>query len=256
VSANSDSRRTGSDSARRLVEVLFAFTEESPLRTARELSEEVGIPIPSAHRYVALLRDLGLITDIRRGVYRLTPRIFLLSRAAQAANSILEIAEPHLRTLCAELNETVMLVQQLGDYPVCVARQESARAIRASFQPGHALPPLRGASAKVLLSGMSPDELDAYLARMSSDPEAEPPSSAWRAEMDTIRASGWGTSSHEVNEGVWAAAAAVRERNEVVAAVSVACPEFRTTEHSRAEVIERVQETARVISRELGVVPG
>lgn len=252
----SDSRRAGSDSARRIIEILFAFTEDSPLRTARELSEEVGIPVPSAHRYIALLRDLGLITDIRRGVYRLTPRISLLSRAAQAANSILEIAEPHLRALCAELNETVMLVQRVGDHPICVARHESARAIRASFQPGQALPPLRGASAKVLLSGMSPSQLEAYLARMNADPETEPPSPAWLAEIDTIRASGWGSSSHEVNEGVWVAAAAVRERNQVVAAVSVACPEFRTTEQSRAQVIQRVQETARVISRELGVLSG
>lgn len=250
------SRRAGSDSARRIVEILFAFTEESPFRSARELSDEVGIPIPSAHRYIALLRDLGLITDVRRGVYRLTPRVSLLSRAAQAGNSILEIAEPHLRALCAELNETVMLVQRVGDYPVCVARHESARAIRASFQPGQTLPALRGASAKVLLSAMSSGELEAYLARMNSEPKADLPSPAWLAEVDAIRVSGWGTSSHEVSEGVWAAAAAVRERNQVVAAVSVACPEFRTTEQSRAEVIERVREAARVISRELGVVHG
>lgn len=256
MTTDPSSRRAGSDSARRIVELLFAFTEESPFRTARELSDEVGIPIPSAHRYIALLRDLGLIADVRRGVYRLTPRVSLLSRAAQAGNSILEIAEPHLRTLCAELDETVMLVQRVGDYPVCVARHESARAIRASFQPGQALPALRGASAKVLLSGMGTGEVEAYLARMARDPKTELPSPAWLAEVAAIRESGWGTSSREVSEGVWAAAAAVRERNQVVAAVSVACPEFRTTEQSRAQVIERVRETAQVISQALDVMHG
>lgn len=54
-SSTTDTRRTGSDSARRIIELLFAFTEDHPRQTARELSEAAGIPMPSVHRYVALL---------------------------------------------------------------------------------------------------------------------------------------------------------------------------------------------------------
>lgn len=208
--------------------------------------------MPSVHRYVALLREIGLISDIRRGLYQLTPRVFALSRAVHASNRILDIAEPHLRALSVELNESVMLVQQIADQPVCVIRHESARAVRTSFVPGQPMQPLRGASAKVLLAAMSPQERRAYAARID---ETGSHGAVWEEEIEAIAAQGWATSDHELSEGVWAAAVPVADHDGVVAAISVACPEFRMTEETRTNVIERARAVAAEISRELEAMP-
>jgi DNA-binding IclR family transcriptional regulator len=234
------------------VDLLFAFTEEHPRRTARELSDAVGIPMPSVHRYVALLREIGLIADVRRGQYQLTPRVFGLSRAVHASNRILDIADPYLHALSIELNESVMLVQQIADQPLCVARHEAARAVRTSFVPGQAMQPLRGASAKVLLAGMAPQERRAYAARVDPTGSHGP---AWEEEIEAIAAQGWATSDHELSEGVWAAAVPVTDHGRVVAAISVACPDFRMTPETRANVIDHARAAAAEISRELDVVP-
>ena len=252
-----DTRRAGSDSARRILEILFAFTENHPRRTARELSEAVGVPAPSVHRYVALLRELGLIAEARRGLYQLTPRVFPLTRAAEAANSILDIARPHLSKLSIELDETVALVQQIGDQPVCVARYESARTLRASFQPGQPMPALRGASAKIHLSGMSVGQREAYVARMGAQLAPTPGVEWTEEELREAREQGWTTSSQEVNEGIWAVAAAIEFGGKMVASISVACPDFRMSAEDRDTVIRRARETAEAIARDLerGVGP-
>ncbi|MFI6347575.1 IclR family transcriptional regulator [Streptomyces sp. NPDC050560] len=244
-------RPAGSDSARRILEILFAFTEQRPRRTVKELSADLGIPAPSVHRYVALLRQMGLATDTRKGLYQLTPRVLLLGRAARTANTLLELAAPHLAGLAAELDETVLLVQFIAGLPVCVDRCESSRVLRLSFQPGQMLPPLRGASVKVLLGGLTADERRAYVDRIVRQGQAAPPPDDWEREVELAGRQGWSTSTQEVDEGVWAAAAAVREHGTVAASVSVPCPEFRLTDDGRAAILARVRETADELSAAL-----
>jgi DNA-binding IclR family transcriptional regulator len=46
-----------------------------------------SIPLPSMYRYIALLRDTGLLIGDDRGTYRLSPRVISLARAAEAAEA-------------------------------------------------------------------------------------------------------------------------------------------------------------------------
>jgi DNA-binding IclR family transcriptional regulator len=75
----------GSEGARRALAALQAFSPHRHTLTARELSEITSIPLPSMYRYIALLRDTGLLIGDDRGAYRLSPRVISLARAAEAA---------------------------------------------------------------------------------------------------------------------------------------------------------------------------
>ena len=55
--------------------------------SARELAEVTAIPLPSMYRYIALLRDTGLLVSDDRGAYHLSPRLIGLARAAEAAQT-------------------------------------------------------------------------------------------------------------------------------------------------------------------------
>jgi hypothetical protein len=46
-----------------------------------------AIPLPSMYRYIALLRDTGLLIGNNRGAYHLSPQLICLARAAEAAGS-------------------------------------------------------------------------------------------------------------------------------------------------------------------------
>src|SRR6266567_1022357 len=73
---------------RRVLAVLQAFTAGQHTLTARDLAERTGIPLPSMYRYIALLRETGLLIGDERGFYHLSARLISLARAAEAAESI------------------------------------------------------------------------------------------------------------------------------------------------------------------------
>ncbi|MGH3214457.1 MAG: helix-turn-helix domain-containing protein, partial [Trebonia sp.] len=52
---------SGAEGARRVLAVLQAFSPRHPTLTARDLAESTGIPLPSMYRYIALLRETGLL---------------------------------------------------------------------------------------------------------------------------------------------------------------------------------------------------
>jgi len=75
----------GSEGARRALAALQAFSPHRHTLTARELSEITSIPLPSMYRYIALLRDTGLLIGDDRGAYRLSTQLISLAKAAEAA---------------------------------------------------------------------------------------------------------------------------------------------------------------------------
>jgi DNA-binding IclR family transcriptional regulator len=234
--------------------MLFAFTRQRPVASVRELAHDLEIPVPSVHRYVALLRDMGLIEEGARGQYHLTMRVAELGRAAREATPLLSIAEPYMRELSTQLEETVMLVRLVHGLPVCVHRIETAHRFRLSFEIGQNLPPLRGASVRLLLGSLTATERQSYVDQ-ALEAGARPPvvgREDFLAEVQRDAARGWAVSNEEIDQGVWAASAAVREGGHTVAALSVPCPAFRLDKADRETVIELAGKAAARISQALG----
>jgi DNA-binding IclR family transcriptional regulator len=226
--------------------VLQAFSPRHHTLTARDLAESTGIPLPSMYRYIALLRETGLLVGDDRGTYHLSARLVSLARAAEAAESIIETADPVMRTLVSECGETVILVRLISRVPVCVHRVESAHHLRATFEPGQPLPLERGASGRVLLAGLPPQTRRDYLAPFAqTDPAA-----AARLERAVAEAAerGWAVSEEEIDRGVWAASAAVTDGRCVVAALTVPSPLVRAPAALQERLLGQVRAAARALS--------
>jgi DNA-binding IclR family transcriptional regulator len=237
---------TGAEGARRVLAVLQAFTPGRPSLSARDLAERTGIPLPSMYRYIALLRETGLLIGDERGNYHLSARLISLARAAEAAESIIEIADPIMRDLAVECGETVILVRLIARSAVCVHRVESAHHLRAAFEPGQPLPLERGASGKVLLGGLSPHTRRDYLASFA---QADPEGAARLEEAArTAAARGWAVSEQEIDRGVWAASAAVTDGRSVIAALTVPSPLVRAPAEQRDRLLEQVRAAAAKLS--------
>ncbi|MEV6899205.1 IclR family transcriptional regulator [Amycolatopsis sp. NPDC051372] len=245
--------KTGADSARRALEMLFAFTEQHPTASVKDLAEKVDVPVPSAHRYVAMLREMGLIEEGNRGRYHLSMRVAALGRAARQATPIVDLAEPHMRRLAEQISEAVLLMRMVAGQPVCFHRIETPSRFRLSFEPGQPLPLLRGASVRLLLGARTPAERAVYVdAALESG--AQPPARGrdeFLREVEHDVERGWAISNEEIDQGVWAVSAAVHEGGQVVAAISAPCPAFRMDDERRALVIDRVREAAANLSHAL-----
>lgn len=246
--------KAGADSGRRALEVLFAFTEQRPQLSMRELADELGIPVSTTHRYVSLLRDMGLVDERGRGQYHLTMRVAALGRAARGATPMAVLAEPYMRELVQKTGETAILVRMVHQRPVCIHRVESSQPIRLSFEVGQQLPALRGASARLLLGSFSPAERERYVDQALEDGAVPPAQGRDQFLRDIERDSsrGWAVSRHEIDRGVWSAAAPVSDGTDTPMTLSAPSPAFRIDEAEEETIIELVRKTAADISRALG----
>lgn len=241
--------RGGGEGARRALTILLSYSTERHTQSARDLSRATGIPLPSVYRYVALLRETGLLVGDERGLYHLSARVSALGRAAETAETLIDFADPVMRRLSAATGETVILVRLIARSAVCVHRIESPHHLRTSYEPGQPLSLEHGASARLLLSGMTAQARRDYLAPLAA---RAPGRAALLEEQAAIAGErGWAVSEEEIDTGVWAAAAAVRDRTGVVAALSVPSPLVRAPAALREDLLAKVRAAAQEINASL-----
>jgi DNA-binding IclR family transcriptional regulator len=239
----------GCEGARRVLALMLAFSADKSTLTARELAAATGIALPSVYRYIALLRETGLMAGDERGSYRLSARLIGLARAAEAAESIIDVADPVMRRLAADTGETVILVRLIGRSAVCVHRVESAQRLRISFEPGQPLPLERGASARLLLAGLAPEVRSQYLAPLA---ERDPDAAATLEERVAIaEREGYAVSEEEIEGGVWAASAPVLQGKRMTAVLTVPSPLVRTPAALRRQLVRQVLSAAESINARL-----
>jgi DNA-binding IclR family transcriptional regulator len=245
---------SGAEGARRVLAVLQAFSPGRHTLTARELAESTAIPLPSMYRYIALLRDTGLLVGDDRGAYHLSPRLISLARAAEAAETLIEVADPVMRDLVDECGETVIFVRLIARVPVCVHRVESPHHLRATFEPGQPLPLLRGASGAILLAGLPDRQRREHLAPLA---QADPAAAVRLEEMVArVAARGWATSEEEIDRGVWAASAAVTDGRGTVAALTVPSPLVRAPAALQERLLGQVRSAAARLSQRIAETKG
>ena len=236
----------GCEGARRVLALLLTFSADDNTLTARQLAERTGIALPSVYRYITLLRETGLLAGDERGSYRLSARLIGLARAAEAAESIIDVADPVMQDLAVQTGETVILVRLIGRSAVCVHRVQSAHRLRISFEPGQPLPLERGASARLLLSSLPPHVRKEYLAPLAErNPEA-----AARLE-EKVQLAGqqcFATSEEEIDKGIWAASAQVMQGKRMVAVLTVPSPLVRAPAEQRAQLLGQVRRAALTIN--------
>ena len=230
-------------SARRVLDLLDCFTKDRHTLSSRELSELTGIALPSVYRYLTLLREAGYVTGDERGNYHLSVRVIGLGQAAEAAEGLIGVADPVMRELATATGETVLLVRLVSQAAVCVHRIESSHRLRLAYEPGQPVSLERGASARLLLSSVPEPLREAVLARVAqTDPTAA------QRLADDIRLAdqrGWATSQEEIDLGIWAASAAVRDRaGRTTAVISVPSPLLRATPEFRDQVLTQVRAAA------------
>lgn len=245
--------RSGTDSARRVLDLLFAF-EKVPTASVRDLSDQAQMPLPTTHRYVAMLREMGMIEEARHGTYRLTMRVVSLAQAARQATSLIDVVQPFMQKLSEEFEETVLLVQPVAGLPVCTHKVEAKRRLRLSFEVGQHMPALRGASPRLLLASQPEDQRLKYVDAALARGELAPPMDVdeFLAEIRDDAARGWAISKEEIDEGVWSAAAIIRSEGKPIGTLSAPCPIFRLDEARADTLLEAVRSTARQISTALG----
>lgn len=243
-------RVPGVESGRRLLSILLSFSELRPTWTVADLSVRLGMSTSMVYRYIALLREVGLVDAAEDSHYRITDRAISLAAAAAAVRApIAAVARPIIAQIRDQIGEAVLVARRSGDRVFTVERAESNRPVRLQFEHGQAMSLHVGSMSRVLLAALPRGERDAYVAHLPADvrslPQLQP------GALDDVTRQGFAESFEEVDDGIWGVAAPLLAGGEVVGALGCAAPLYRTPASQRRTIREAIREGAREISAQL-----
>lgn len=219
------------------------------------IASEIGVHKSTAFRLVSTLEQGGLVEQsVDRGKYRLGMGILRLAGATTARLDLVQEARPICRRLASTTGETVNIAV-LSDHAALYLDQVAGAS---SLQPhnwvGQHIPLHATSNGKVLLSELPEDELTRTLGAMPSYTDATiTTKKRLRAELDEVRDRGYATAVDELEVGLTAMAAPIRNAHgDVIGALSLSGPTFRLDEARVGEVLPALLEAANEVSHRLG----
>jgi IclR family transcriptional regulator, acetate operon repressor len=227
------------EAAERVAEVLALVLERSP-RARDELDADA----------VAILERHGLVA-LTSGEVRPGPRLLRFARSGHDRRDLVALAEPPMRRLADESGETVNLMVAAARGAEALSQVDGRHVLGVSSWIGREVPDHCSAAGKLFLAfGTS---------RLPAGPlERRTPATIvdrdrLESELQTARTQGFATIVDELETGLAAVAAPIRDADgAVVAALSVAGPTVRLTEHRLALLGRVAIEQAHAVSTQLG----
>lgn len=143
---------------------LVAFREDGV--GPREAARETGIDRSAVSRIFRQLEATGWVEEVdERGTYSVGPRMFSVAAAVRQRDSLWRAAEPILKKLVAEHDETAYLAVRQGDNVVFREKIESTQRIRYVLELNTAHPLTTGAAGRAILSALPQDDVERVLAQ-------------------------------------------------------------------------------------------
>jgi len=239
------------DRALTILEVLARVGEGG----VTEIAAELGVHKSTAFRLVTTLESHRLVEQTtERGRYRLGVGVLRLAGATTARLDLVQEARPVCRQLAADTGETVNVAVLSEGSALYLDQIAGSSALQPHNWVGQHIPLHATSNGKVLLSGLDQDRLAEVLGQLARyTPLTITKKSKLRAELDQVRERGYAAAIDELEEGLTAAAAPIRNAHgDVVASMSVSGPTFRLTADRLVDVVPLLQEAAAEVSHRLG----
>ncbi|HWF25001.1 MAG TPA: IclR family transcriptional regulator [Solirubrobacteraceae bacterium] len=249
MTSDASARPAPDPTAARAAHVLAAVLERSP-RTVTELAEVVGLLAVDVAPLVAGLQSRDLVAWDAEGV-RPGPAALRFARSGIGREDLVELAQPSMRRLATESGETANLILPCPAGTEAIAQVDGRHLLGATNWIGRELGLHTTAAGKVFL---------AFGAAELPEGELEPVTPATitdrerlRRELEAVRDQGYATIVDELEPGLSAVAAPVRDRGGAVIAALTASGASLRLAPQRLRLLGRVcLEQAHALSTRLG----
>ena len=239
------------DRAVTILEIL-ARTGESGVT---EIATELGVHKSTAFRLVATLESHGVVEQNEdRGRYRLGVGLLRLAGATTARLDVIQEARPLCRQLAAETGETVNIAVLSESSAFYLEQVAGSSALQSHNWVGQHIPLHATSNGKILLSGLEPERLKEVLGSLPAYTKLTiTKKTQLRKELDRVREQGYAVAVDELEVGLTAVAAPIRNAHgDVIASMSVSGPTFRLAGSRVDEVVGLLVDAATEVSRRLG----
>jgi IclR family transcriptional regulator, acetate operon repressor len=243
------------DSVKSVLRIVEAVAT-SPEIGVSDLSRQLQQPKTTVQRGLMTLHEAGWIrpTNEPRRRWKITSKLFMLSRSAETEARLRRAALPIMQSLRDETQETTHLMVREERHLVLIERVDSPLALRTVRDLGSRSPLHTSANGKAYLAHLSAREQEDYLngklSALTENSKTDP--DLIRKDLAQIRKLGYATNVGELDLHVHAVAAPVmNQEGRPIAALSISCPSSRLPVEKMPLFGEKVIAAARTVSLRL-----
>lgn len=235
----------------RAFSLLEAIADNNGMMGLSKLAVRSGLPLPTVHRTLQSLVDLGYVRHEHGRQYLLGPRLMFLGERASTRLGLW--AKPYLEELAVSLGEPVGLALLDGDQVVYIAQAQSQRSMQMFTEVGLRLEPHCTAVGKAVMAEMPVVDVLEVLGRTGMPRRTKDTITDKDAFMEALargRENGYSMDDGEQEVGVRCVAVPVLDAPARLS-ISVFGPATRMTNEAVARFVPRLQAAGEALSRDL-----
>lgn len=228
----------------------------TPEATLASVSRATGLSEPTVHRYLASLRQHGLVSRTAGGTYSLGLRLFELGYSALLGQPPAVVARPHLESLRDQFGETVVIAENEGTRLTVIAAAEGLHGVSKGAKVGEPDYWHSTSLGKVILAELKPEharatleqaQLERFTSRTMTDIEEV------LGSLGRVRANGFAMDDEESEIGLRCVGSVVRDAQGAPRfAISVSGPTYRITLDAVPGIAAALRAVAAELSEDLG----
>lgn len=237
----------------RALAIFDAFDNEHLSLSLQEISERIQMPKTTAFRLVNTLERTGFLIRMDNQRYCLSLKLARLGGLVRSTLGIRDIARPIMLQVNEQTSETITLNTVSGADRMVLEVVDTPAPLMSMARPGQHSPLLLGASGRILMAYMEPQELDAVLKSnaKSSDFDRQ----ALDRELARFRRQGYAVTRGQRVAGLTAIAVPIFEIHDKVRhCLALTGPSVRIDSHDQ-ELADIMMSAGRDISNRLGASP-
>ncbi|WP_162787219.1 IclR family transcriptional regulator [Notoacmeibacter marinus] len=145
------------------LDVIELLSARAASMSQTEIARALDRGTSEIFRTLSALEQRGYIRRTEGGRFRLTLKVFELSRMHSPYDELLRVAGPIMKALAEELVETCHLTVLRDGQIVVLAQHESPKPVRLSIEVGSIHSPLATTSGRIILASMNEEKRTEFL---------------------------------------------------------------------------------------------
>ncbi len=231
--------------------VITCFGQNSERLTLSNIAEKTGLSRGTARRFLLTLESLGYLRS-DGSFYRLAPKTLSLGYAYLSSLPLWKAAQPIMQDVVDELDESCSLGVIDGQDVVYIARIPPKHLSYLPVNLGTRMPAHINAMGQVLLSGLSPKELDDYFRKTKFEKLTKYTLSNEkdiRAALVRVKEDRYALSDRQLHAGIRSIAVPIRTKaGRIDAALNASAEEGRA---SKRDLLQRFLPVLRRAAEQL-----
>lgn len=237
----------------RALAIFDAYDNAHMSLSLQEIAERIRMPKTTAFRLVNTLERAGFLVRMDNQQYCLSLKLARLGGLVRSTLSIRDIARPVMLQVNELTSETITLNAIVGNDRMVLEVVDTPAPLMSMARPGQHMALNLGASSRILLAFMEPEELDKVVKANMGGPDFD--RAAFDRELSRFRRQGYAISRSQRVAGLTAISVPIFDiKGQVRHCLSLTGPSIRVDSRDQ-ELADIMLAAGRDISTRLGASP-